>query len=121
MHLIHQPLGDVHGAWHAMEGRAPFAKGRNDLFSNETLAKIGAANGKSVARVVLRWLLQRDIICIPKSAKRECMEQNFDVFDFELTDDEMAQIRALDTHTSQFLDHRDPAAVERLCNLVRTV
>ena len=104
-----------------MEGWAPFADGRNDLFHNEVLASIGAAHGKSIAQVVLRWLLQRGIVCIPKSVKRERMEQNFDVFDFSLTDAEMAQIKALDTNTSSFFDHRTPQAVERLASLVRNV
>ena len=85
------------------------------------LASIGAAHGKSIAQVVLRWLLQRGIVCIPKSVKRERMEQNFDVFDFSLTDAEMAQIKALDTNTSSFFDHRTPQAVERLASLVRNV
>ncbi|MCI8468665.1 MAG: aldo/keto reductase [Eggerthellaceae bacterium] len=104
-----------------MEGWAPFAEGHNDLFHNPVLAAIGQAHGKSVAQVVLRWLLQRGIVCIPKSASRERMAQNFDVFDFELTPEDMDAIRALDENESSFFDHRDPAAVERLVNLVRTV
>ena len=104
-----------------MEGWAPFAEGHNDLFHNPVLAAIGQAHGKSVAQVVLRWLLQRGIVCIPKSASRERMAQNFDVFDFELTSEDMDAIRALDENESSFFDHRDPAAVERLVNLVRTV
>lgn len=105
----------------AMEGWAPFAEGRNNLFDNETLTAIGAEHCKSVAQVVLRWLLQCSIICIPKSVNLEHMEQNFDVFDFSLTDAEMETIRSLDTHQSLFFDHRDPAAVESLANLVRNV
>lgn len=105
----------------AMEGWAPFAEGRNDLFGNEALKTIGEAYGKTVAQVVLRWLLQRGIVCIPKTVNRERMEQNFNVFDFELSAEDMAAIAALDTDTSSFFDHRDPAAVERLASLVRNV
>lgn len=104
-----------------MEGWAPFAEGHNDLFRNPVLAAIGQKYGKSVAQVVLRWLLQRGIVCIPKSVSKERMAQNFDVFDFELSADDMAAIRGLDENQSSFFDHRDPAAVERLVNLVRNV
>lgn len=104
-----------------MEGWAPFAEGRGNLFGNETLKAIGEKYHKSVAQVVLRWLLQRGIVCIPKSTKKERMEQNFDVFDFELSGDDMTLIAALDTNTSAFFDHRDPAAIEHLTNLVRNV
>ena len=109
------------GADVAMESWAPFAEGKNGLFQNETLAKIGEAHGKSIAQVVLRWQLQRGIVCIPKSVKRERMELNFDVFDFELTDAEMDTIRTLDTGKSQFFDHRDPTAVAHLTSLTRNV
>ena len=104
-----------------MEGWAPFAEGRNHLFGNETLQAIGQKYQKSVAQVVLHWLLQRGIVCIPKSTKKERMEENFNVFDFLLTQEDMAAIAALDTNTSAFFDHHDPAAVERLTNLVRNV
>ena len=104
-----------------MQSWAPFAEGHNDLFHNETLAAIGARYGKSVAQVVLRWQLQRGIVCIPKSTKKERMEQNFDVFDFTLSDADMAAIAGLDTGTSSFFDHRDPAVVEMLAGLVRNV
>ena len=105
----------------AMEGWAPFAEGRNDLFRNEVLARIGEAHGKTVAQVVLRWLLQRGVICIPKSTHRDRMEQNFDVFDFALDDDEMVAIAALDTGRSAFFDHHDPATIEWMSGLVRNV
>lgn len=105
----------------AMEGWAPFAEGQHDVFNNPVLSEIAQAHGKTVAQVILRWQLQRGIICIPKSVNRDRMEQNFDVFDFELTEDEMKTIRELDTNTSCFFDHRDPAAVERLTNLIRNV
>lgn len=104
-----------------MEGWAPFAEGKNDLFHNETLKEIGEKHGKSVAQVVLRWLLQRGIVCIPKSVKKERMEENFNVFDFTLDEEDFAKIAALDTGMSCFFDHRDPAVVENLAGLVRNV
>ena len=104
-----------------MQSWAPFAEGHNDLFHNETLQAIGAKDGKSVAQVVLRWQLQRGIVCIPKSTRRERMEQNFRVFDFTLSQEDMDAIAALDTNTSSFFDHRDPAVVERLAGTVRNV
>ncbi|WP_122642108.1 aldo/keto reductase [Luxibacter massiliensis] len=104
-----------------MEGWAPFAEGRNNLFDNDILKRIGEKYKKSVAQVVLRWLLQRGIVCIPKSTKKKRMEENFAVFDFELTCEDMEAIKSLDTNTSAFFDHHDPAAVERLVNLVRNV
>lgn len=76
---------------------------------------------KSVAQVVLRWELQRGIICIPKSTHKQRIQENFEVFDFELSDDEMKQITTLDTHTSCFFDHRDPETGEQLTSLVRNV
>jgi 2,5-diketo-D-gluconate reductase A len=97
-----------------LESWGGFAEGKNNLFTNPELAEIGAAHGKSVAQVVLRWLIQRSIVTIPKSVRRERMEQNLDVFDFELTDDEMQRIRAVDTDTTMFFDHRDPAMVSSL-------
>ena len=104
-----------------MEGWAPFAEGKNDLFQNETLQKIGDKYGKSIAQVVLRWLLQRGIVCIPKSVKKERMEQNFNVFDFQLNQEDMEKIAGLDTGASCFFNHRDPAVVENLAGLVRNV
>ncbi len=89
-----------------IESWGPFAEGRNNLFSNPTLADIGAVHVKSVAQVVLRWLIQRDVVVIPKSVRRDRMAENFDVFDFTLTDDEMARINGLDTGASVFFDHR---------------
>ncbi|MEV1021327.1 aldo/keto reductase [Streptomyces sp. NPDC050264] len=88
-----------------------FAEGRNDLFTNPLLREIGAAHGKSVAQVTLRWLTQRDVVAIPKSVRPERMAENLDVFDFELTDDEMASIATLDAGSSLFFDHRDPEMV----------
>jgi 2,5-diketo-D-gluconate reductase A len=95
----------------------PFAEGKNNLFSDPILSAIGGAHGKSVAQVVLRWLLQRDVVVIPTSVRPERMAENLDVFDFELTDDEMTRIAAMDTGASLFFDHRDPAMVSRLGNV----
>lgn len=174
LYLIHQPYGDVHGSWRAMqdlhrEGRiralgvsnfhpdrvmdlisfneitpainqiethpfnqqrdaeaflrengvqteawAPFAEGKHGIFQNQALGAIGARHGKSVAQVILRWLLQRGVVAIPKSVRKERMEENFAVFDFTLAEAEMATIAALDTQTSSFFDHRDPAIVKWL-------
>lgn len=104
-----------------MQGWAPFAEGRNNLFNNEVLKQIAEKHDKSIAQVVLRWLIQRGIICIPKSVKKERMVQNFNIFDFKLDENDMAEIKALDTNTSAFFDHRDPSSVEMLANLVRNV
>lgn len=174
LYLIHQPYGDVHGAWRAMEelqqaGKiraigvsnfqpdrladlmafnkvvpavnqievnpfnqqlhaapwmqsrqiqpqawAPFAEGRNGLFQHPVLTAIGAKRGKSVGQVVLRWIFQRGIASLAKSVHKERMKENLDILDFELSQDEMVQIAALDTATSAFFSHRDPAMVEWL-------
>jgi 2,5-diketo-D-gluconate reductase A len=97
-----------------IESWGPFAEGRNDLFTDPTLSDIAAAHGRSVAQVVLRWLTQRDVVVIPKSVRPERVRENLDVFDFELTDDEMTRIAALDTGASLFFDHRDPAIVSQI-------
>jgi 2,5-diketo-D-gluconate reductase A len=107
-----QELMREHGV--QLESWGPFAEGKNDLFTNPTLSEIGAAHGKSVAQVVLRWLIQRDVVVIPKSVRPERMRENIDVFDFELTDDEMTRIAALDTGATLFFDHHDPAMVQWL-------
>ncbi|WP_327113608.1 aldo/keto reductase [Streptomyces sp. NBC_01341] len=99
-----------------IESWGPFAEGRNNLFTDPGLSGIATAHGKSVAQVVLRWLIQRDVVVIPKSVRPERMAENLDVFDFELTDAEMAAVAALDTGASLFFDHRDPAMVSRLGN-----
>lgn len=172
LYLIHQPYGDVHGAWRAMEqahrqGKlrsigvsnfhpdrlmditvfneikpavnqvevnpfqqqleaapfmkelgvqaqawAPFAEGRNNLFQNPVLTEIGARYGKSVGQVVLRWLIQRGISALAKSVRKEHMAENIAVFEFALDDADMARITALDTNTSSFFSHRDPAIVK---------
>lgn len=174
LYLIHQPFGDVYGAWRAMEklykeGRikaigvsnfypdrladfivhneiapmvnqiethpffqradyqsqmaergvqieswAPFAEGRNDLFTNPELIKIAEAHGKSVAQVVLRWLIQRDVVVIPKSVRKERMAENFDVFGFELSAADVDAITKLDGGVSLFFDHRTLESAEWL-------
>lgn len=174
LYLIHQPYGDVHGAWRAMEelhqaGKiraigvsnfhpdrladliafnnvvpavnqievnpfnqqlhavpwmksrgiqpeawAPFAEGKNGLFQHPLLTAMGEKRGKSVGQVVLRWIYQRDIISLAKSVRRERMEENINILDFELSEEEMEKITALDTATSAFFSHRDPAMVEWL-------
>ena len=91
---------------------APLAEGRNNFFTNPVLEAIGSKYGKSVAQVALRWLIQRDVIIIPKSVHVERMQQNLDIFDFELSQDDMAAIAALDTHTSLFFDHHSPEVVK---------
>jgi 2,5-diketo-D-gluconate reductase A len=97
-----------------LESWGPFAEGRNNLFTDPTLSAVAEAHGKSVAQVVLRWLVQREVVVIPKSVRPDRMAQNLDIFDFSLTDDEMSRIATLDTGASQFFDHRDPAVVSWL-------
>ena len=97
-----------------IESWAPFAEGRNNLFTNPTLSSIARAHDKSVAQVVLRWLIQRGVVVIPKSVRRDRMEENFDVFDFELADSDMAVVTTLEKGEPLFIDHRDPAAVDML-------
>ena len=100
-----------------IESWAPFAEGKNNMFQNETLAAIAGKYGKSIAQVVLRWLIQRNIVVIPKSIRKERIIENFNVFDFELTKEDMKKIAALDTNTSCFFSHRDPKMVEWLSGL----
>jgi 2,5-diketo-D-gluconate reductase A len=174
LYLIHQPYGDVHGAWRAMEellwaGKvraigvsnfhpdrladltafntivpavnqievnpfnqqlhavpwmksrgiqpqawAPFAEGKNGLFQHPILADIGKKYGKSVGQVVLRWIFQRGIVSLAKSVRKDRMQENIDILNFALSDAEMMQVAALDTATSAFFSHRDPAMVEWL-------
>ena len=91
---------------------APLAEGRNNFFTNPVLEAIGKKYGKSVAQVALRWLIQRDVIIIPKSVHVERMQQNMDIFDFELSREDMAAIAALDTRQSLFFDHHAPEVVK---------
>jgi 2,5-diketo-D-gluconate reductase A len=97
-----------------IESWGPFAEGRNNLFSHPTLLEIGAVHGKSVAQVVLRWLIQRNVAVIPKSVRRDRMAENLDVFDYELTAEQTDRIVALDTGVSAFFDHRDPEVASRI-------
>ncbi|MCA0326489.1 MAG: aldo/keto reductase [Proteobacteria bacterium] len=172
LYLIHQPFGDVHGAWRAMQeahraGKlraigvsnfapdrlmditafneikpavnqievnpfqqqaestafmrehgvqaqawAPFAEGRNGLFQNEVLQAMAQAHGKSVGQVVLRWLVQRGVASLAKTVRKERMAENLAIFDFSLSDEDMARISKLDTGTSAFFSHLDPAMVK---------
>ena len=174
LYLIHQPFGDIYGAWHAMEelyeqGKikaigvsnfqpdrladlmafnkikpavnqievnpfnqqlqaapwmqsktiqpeawAPFAEGKNDIFNHPVLTTIGNKYNKSVGQVILRWLIQRQIVCLAKSVRKERMTENLNIFDFELSNQDMIDITAIDTGTSAFFSHRDPAIVEWL-------
>lgn len=97
-----------------VESWGPFAEGRNQLFTNPTLSGIGSVHGKSVAQIVLRWLIQRGVAVIPKSVHPERMRENIGIFDFELTDERMTMIAGLDTGSSTFFDHHDPAMVRAL-------
>ncbi len=101
-----QDLMSQHGV--QIESWGPFAEGRHGLFTHPLLESIAAEHGRSVAQVVLRWLIQRQVVVIPKSLRRDRMAENFDVFDFALTDEDMARIAELDTGESAFFDHRDP-------------
>lgn len=96
----------------------PFAEGKNDYFNNPTLKIIGKKYGKSVAQVALHFLIQSDVVVIPKSTHRNRMEENFNVFDFTLTEEDMAEIQALDTGKSLFFSHHDPQTVEWFMSIV---
>ncbi|CCK82904.1 Organophosphate reductase [Lactobacillus equicursoris 66c] len=96
------------------EAWAPFAEGKHGIFTDETIAKIGAKYGKSNGQVILRWLLQRGIVAIPKSVHKSRMEENFNVFDFELSADDVQVMSTLNKNESQFFDHRDPVAIESI-------
>lgn len=102
-----------------IESWGPFAEGRNNLFSDPILTGIAQKHGRSVAQIVLRWLLQRGIVAIPKSVQPERIAENFRIFDFELDHDDLAAITTLDTGKSAFFDHRDPAMVKWLGQAVR--
>jgi diketogulonate reductase-like aldo/keto reductase len=97
-----------------VEAWAPFAEGRNNIFQNEILLSIAARHNKSVAQVILRWLVQRGIIALAKSTRKERMLENISVFDFELSAEDMAAMTTLDTKTSSFFDHRNPEMVKWL-------
>ena len=174
LYLIHQPYGDVHGSWRAMQeayraGRvraigvsnfqpdrlmdiaafnevkpavnqveinpfqqqqesvafmrdlgvqaeawAPFAEGRNNLFQNEVLKSVAHKHGKSIGQVVLRWVVQRGVVALAKSVRKERMAENIAIFDFDLDATDAAQMASLDTGTSSFFSHRDPAVVKAM-------
>ncbi|WP_125764629.1 aldo/keto reductase [Companilactobacillus hulinensis] len=97
-----------------VEAWAPFAEGKHDIFTNEVIKEIADKYNKSNGQVILRWLLQRGITVIPKSVHKNRMEENINVFDFELTDDEMKVMNGLDKGESQFFDHRDPVTIEQI-------
>jgi 2,5-diketo-D-gluconate reductase A len=97
-----------------IEAWGPFAEGKNNLFHNELLASIGKKYNKSIAQVVVRWLTQRGIVAIPKSVRKERIEENFNIFDFELSNEDMEAIKTLDTNSTLFFDHRDPKMVKWL-------
>lgn len=101
-----------------MEAWAPFGEGRGDMFANPVLNKIGAKYGKSAAQVILRWHMQRGVVVIPKSTHIERMQENLNVFDFALSDEDMAAIAVLDTAQSAFFSHYDPAMVEWFVRMV---
>lgn len=95
-----------------IEAWGPFAEGMNGVFTNEVLANIGMKYNKTVAQVILRWLTQRAVVAIPKSARKERMIENIDIFDFKLSDEDITNIQALDTKQSLLFSHRDPAIVK---------
>jgi len=96
------------------EAWAPFAEGKNDIFHNQVLAAIAKKYNKSIAQVILRWLTQRAVVAISKSVRKNRIAENINILDFQLSSDEMEQIKTLDTKTSSFFDHRDPAMVKWL-------
>lgn len=112
-HEIMDRYGVAHQAW------APFAEGRNNLFSNPVLKEIGDKYGKSPAQITLRFLIQRGIAVIPKTVNKGRMTENLNVFDFRLTDEEVEKIRLLDRKESLFFSHQAPEHVERLINMKR--
>lgn len=97
-----------------IESWGPFAEGKNGLFQNEVLTDIGRNYNKSVAQVVLRWLIQRGVVAITKSVRKERIRENFEVFDFELNNEDLNAIASLDRKTSIFFDHRDPEMIKWL-------
>ena len=110
-HEIMEKYGVQHESW------GPFAEGRGDFFTNPVLTAIGQKYGKSSAQVALRYLLQQNVVVIPKTTHRDRMEQNFDVFDFSLQEEDLQAIAALDESKSLFFSHYDPATVEMLTNM----
>lgn len=110
-----QPFGTAIMSW------GPFAEGRNNFFNNEILKQIGAKYNKGVAQTALRFLIQKDAIIIPKSTHKERMQENFDIFDFELSSEDMSKIEALETNTSLFMSHQDPEVVKQFMQWINNV
>ena len=108
-HETHQFLSDNNVQ---IEAWGPFAEGMNDIFKNEILSGIAGKYNKTVAQIILRWLTQRGVVAIPKSARKERMIENINIFDFRLSDDDLQKIQTLDTKKSIFFDHRDPKIVK---------
>lgn len=102
-----------------LEAWAPFAEGKNGIFTNETLVEIGNKYNKSVGQVILRWLVQRGIVPLAKTVRKERMQENLNIFDFELSEEDMQTIASLNKDTSSFFSHYDPATVEMICGLKR--
>lgn len=103
-----------------IEAWAPFAEGKNNMFSNEVLTEIGKKYNKSVAQVILRWLTQRNVVALSKSANIERIKENFNIFDFELSEEDMRKIKELDTGKSLFFSHYDPNMVAWFDQMVVT-
>lgn len=121
VHIFHQKQADqdyLASKSIQMESWGAFAEGKNDVFNNPVLKAIADKYGKTTAQVMLRWQLQRGIVSLSKSANPERVRQNFAIFDFELSDDDMAQIATLNTDTTVFADHHDAATVELLAGFV---
>lgn len=102
-----------------LEAWAPFAEGKNDIFTNETLPEIGKKYNKSIGQVILRWLVQRGIVPLAKTVRKERMIENINIFDFALSDDDMKMTALLNTDASSFFSHYDPATVEMMVGLKR--
>ncbi len=113
-HAIMEKYGIAHESW------GPFAEGRKDFFTNSTVKEIGEKYGKSVAQTALRFMIQSGVIVIPKSVRKERMAENFNVFDFQLTGDDMAKLSALDESESAFFSHYDPNTVEWFMSIVNS-
>ena len=115
--IIAQDINRKYGV--QLQAWAPFAEGRNEMFNNPDLRAIGDKYRKSVAQVILRWLLQRGIVPLSKTVKKERMLENIDIFNFELNEDDMNKISCLDKKESSFFNHQESASVEMLANLIR--
>lgn len=113
-HAIMEKYGIAHESW------GPFAEGRKDFFTNSTVKEIGEKYGKSVAQTALRFMIQSGVIVIPKSVRKERMAENFNVFDFQLTGDDMAKLSALDESESAFFSHYDPNTVEWFMSIINS-